>query len=219
MQMSCDTCDDEIRQPQPEEEEIWKGALYTSTGEMFLEVSSLGNTRDYFGNVNTHSACGGYRYIGGKGVHYWVAREHVFNPRPDIFTEVDHINGDKADNRACNLRHVNRRLNMMAVIGPKGWIFRKFVRLKNGKYVRTTKRYMVQIKDQTGLATRGEKARVLFRGFYATPQEARAAYIQQKHELFKKEYKALTGYDNCGIFPHHKDWYDEMELCGPTSDE
>ena len=54
---------------------------------------------------------------------------------------------------------------------------------------------------------------------YATPEEARTAYVQKKHELFKAEYEAITGFDNCGIFPHMADWYETMELCGPTSDE
>ena len=46
-------------------------------------------------------------------VHNLVAKAFVSNPRPDIFDEVDHIDRDKKNNHASNLRWLNRSLNLL----------------------------------------------------------------------------------------------------------
>ena len=59
----------------------------------------------------------GYRIIKWRGktkcVHRLVAAQYVYNPRPDIFTQVDHINRVRDDNRATNLRWVSPELNAL----------------------------------------------------------------------------------------------------------
>ena len=45
-------------------------------------------------------------------LHRIVADATVYNPRPDIFDFVDHINGDTKDNNPSNLRWVNHHLNV-----------------------------------------------------------------------------------------------------------
>ena len=55
----------------------------------------------------------GYYVVNNKRVHRLVAELYVHNPRPDIFKIVDHINHERGDNRAENLRWVNHHLNML----------------------------------------------------------------------------------------------------------
>lgn len=53
----------------------------------------------------------GYCQIGYEGVIYLIHRliwKYMTNEDPD---EIDHINGDKTDNRWYNLRNVNRKTN------------------------------------------------------------------------------------------------------------
>ena len=45
-------------------------------------------------------------------LHRIVADATVWNPRPDIFDFVDHINGDTKDNHPSNLRWLNHHLNV-----------------------------------------------------------------------------------------------------------
>ena len=49
-----------------------------------------------------------------KYVHRLVASAFVVNPRPDIFIEVDHIDGDPMNNKPCNLRYLTHQLNMLS---------------------------------------------------------------------------------------------------------
>jgi len=63
----------------------------------------------------------GPRYRWYIGVHRLVALAFVENPRPDIFAQVDHINRDRSDNRATNLRWVNFELNSLnKSVSPPG---------------------------------------------------------------------------------------------------
>ena len=46
-------------------------------------------------------------------VHRLIGRVFVYNPRPDIFDRVDHIDRNTRNNDISNLRWVNQRLNMI----------------------------------------------------------------------------------------------------------
>ena len=206
-------------QEPPEEDEEWAVARRTSTGETFLEVSTFGNLRDYIGHLNHWTVnSDGYHVIAigncrCTGMHRLVAKAFVFNPRPDIFDEVDYINGVRSDNRWTNLRWVNHKLNMMASEGKQGWC-RVTRGRNNGHWYTLKKQYRVLIRDQSV-----RPAKYLFTKYFDTPEEARAAYLREKRRLFKEEYAALTGFDHSGIFPRKKDWYALMELVGPTAAE
>ena len=83
-------------------------------------VSSSGVVKNKHGHImSTHAVPGGYRQVqfhgGGKSksklVHRVVAE--AFVPNPNNMTEVDHINRNRTDNRAENLRWSTRRDNCL----------------------------------------------------------------------------------------------------------
>ena len=63
-------------------------------------------------------------YMYPRYVHRLIALAFVYNPRPDIFLVVDHINRDPLDNRPCNLRWLTQQLNAVNN-SSRGYYFNK----------------------------------------------------------------------------------------------
>jgi hypothetical protein len=107
-----------------ENNEEWAWASFAKDGEVIeskwvvTRSGALMTTRGGWASDRTKNAVGYLQnsiWVGGKMYqvlrHRLVARAFVANPRPALFGEVDHVNGTRTDNRACNLRWVNSRLN------------------------------------------------------------------------------------------------------------
>ena len=77
-------------------------------GHRVYEVSNLGRVKVNGEIVEPH-AHGNYLYIAGFNIHRAVAE--LFVPNPENKPEIDHINTDRYDNRACNLRWVTHKEN------------------------------------------------------------------------------------------------------------
>ena len=83
-------------------EEMWKNTICHGKE---IWVSNLGNIKDE--NLNVKHQNESFRYnrfsVGNhrEMTHVWVA--FLFCPNPDIKPFVHHINGNRRDNRACNL--------------------------------------------------------------------------------------------------------------------
>lgn len=112
----------------------------------------------------------GYWQIRVKGCR-WLAHRLAFLLMTGAMPagDVDHINGNRADNRWCNLRDVSRAVNMQNL--------RKSHKDSQTGILGVTRhrgRYRAQI---------GVKGKLKYLGLYDCPKLAHAAYLAQKRLL------------------------------------
>lgn len=114
----------------------------------------------------------GYILISYRGMRH--ARAHrlawlyVYGVHPSGY--IDHINGNRADNRIANLREVTKAGNQQNVKAPRRHNSSGYLGVVSNK--RRT-RWISQI-------TKNGKA--IYLGSFATPQEAHERYLQEKRQ-------------------------------------
>ena len=141
------------------------------TGE-FLHRHSFGTRYQVGGRADTpgHAALKGYRLVNllsQKFLAHRAAWLYVHGEWPDMF--IDHINGNRGDNRMENLRNVIRRTNQENLRGAKinnktGFLG---VRLEQGLY-----RARIKANGKT-----------IHLGMFEKPEDASDSYIKAKREL------------------------------------
>jgi len=117
-------------------------------------------------------------------VHRLVAYAFVPNPNPTKFKFVDHINGDKLDNRAENLRWLTHQLNTM----NRSLVPKAYKVFKLNKY-------------QSKFSAKG----ITYRTKYCdTKEEARTLCSQMKANKFREIYLShLENHENSQV-PNHQ---------------
>jgi len=135
------------------------------TGEFYRKLDKYGRHITPYKVGFTMS--NGYTYlsIDGKQVRaHRIAWLYVTEQWPDLF--VDHINGDKSDNRFCNLRVATPRINAENRRAPKT--------------TSTTGHMGVSQERSVWRATITTNKKFRRIGTFKTPQEAHDAYLKAK---------------------------------------
>lgn len=132
-----------------------------------IKTSNRCNMSSSAGSIDRH----GYMWMSLDGVTYRLHRlAFIYMTGSVLESDVDHINGDRADNRFANLRQVSRSVNMQNKRRPSS-------NNKSGLvgvcYDSRREKYYAHIRF-------GGKNRYL--GTFATPEAAHAAYVTAKRE-------------------------------------
>lgn len=86
--------------------------------------------------------------------------------------QIDHINGDKTDNRLANLRDVPHAINVQNI--RRAATGKKSCSLLGAFKHRQTNRWQARIRL---------KGKVISLGYFDTPEQANAAYVEGKRRL------------------------------------
>lgn len=145
---------------------------YDASTGAFAWANPPRNVRVKAGNVAGSAGLNGYLYIcvdRNRCLAHRLAWLYVHGEWPT--QKIDHINGDKHDNRIANLRLATDRVNAQNVRKPQANNTSGFLGVT---FCRWTNRWLAQI--QTG----GKHHNL---GRFDTPELAHAAYLQAKRRL------------------------------------
>lgn len=117
----------------------------------------------------------GYRLININGIpmlEHRLAWLYVYGAWPE--GDIDHINGDRSDNRIANLRAVTRQVNLQNIRRPK--VSKKHGSLLGTAWHASTGKWRALIKSN---------GRQVSLGYFKTEQAAHEAYLTAKRRLHK----------------------------------
>ena len=135
---------------------------------IFTWIKRKGKLGKIAGSINQ-----GYIRIGINKIYYRAHRlAWLYMTGKWPTKEIDHINGNKSDNRFCNLREADRNINCQNL--QKSRIDNKSSALLGAYPCKGTNRWRSQIfKD----------GKIIHIGCFSTPEAAHIAYINVKRSL------------------------------------
>ena len=95
---------------------------------------------------------------------------------------IDHINGDKADNRADNLRAVDHQTNVQNTRKPNRRSESGFLGVQAEKRPGRSQQAR-KFAAKIGVTLEGGKKKLLYLGTFSTPEAAHQAYLEAKRRL------------------------------------
>ena len=164
-------------------EELVARFLYNpETGDLIRRVALPGGTGKGRGSPEGFRLAtkngNGYLRVNLDGKKYYVHRLawfYVHGVLPN--GQIDHINGDRSDNRIANLREATNKQNQENRRGRPGHNTTGFLGVSN--YSRHGgKRFVAQICSNY---------RHIYIGTYDTPEEAYQAYLAKKTEIHQRQ--------------------------------
>lgn len=128
------------------------------------------------GTIDAH----GYVVLNVSGKRVKAHRLAWFIVHGEMPALIDHINGDRSDNRIANLRPASRSLNSLNTWDAR--TSNKRTGLQGvSKISGRSKRWAARI---------GRNGERIHLGSFATPEEAHAAYVAAKREILREEANA-----------------------------
>jgi hypothetical protein len=140
------------------------------TGRLIRRMRTSNNTKA--GDIAGHTHGSGYVYLGADKREYKAHRLvwlYVHGEWPKGV--IDHINGDKADNRLANLRDVSHAMNLQNI---------KKARADSASGIAGIRKNSKSDKWQARITLAGVQK---YLGSFPTQAEASAAYIAAKREF------------------------------------
>lgn len=137
----------------------WSDILGYCDGSLKWKVR-LSSRNSVGGPAGSFHASTGYLRFGYKGKQYLAHRvvwEMHFGEIP-AGMQIDHINGNRVDNRISNLRVVTPQQKKWNLLNTKGWVY-------------ADGRYQARIKLNK---------KVIVLGYFDTPAEASSCYWREK---------------------------------------
>lgn len=152
-------------------ETILKHFAYAPETGAFTKIAKTGR-KGAVGPYRCMTSSTGYATIsicGKKRFAHRVAWVLAYGHWPD--GHIDHINGDKKDNRLCNLRLVDHSGNMQNLRKAKSSSAHGFLGASFYKPLSKWKARIVVARKEYHI------------GYYDTPEEAHAAYLERKRQV------------------------------------
>jgi len=143
---------------------------YNATTGVFVWKQSVGAAKE--GSVaGSYHKASGYTYIRMEGCRYLAHRLAWFYCNGAWPAQIDHINGDRSDNRIGNLREISAQGNMQNIGGAK----------KHNKLGVLGVSYIARLGLYRADIRHNRKS--IHIGCFTSPEAAHAAYLRAKQEL------------------------------------